>query len=134
MAETSLLEKRVQLPLLLLRVGVGIVMLMWTIDKLLNPGHAAVVFEKYYQIPGLQTGAAYAIGAVQLIIVLAFLSGTFKTYSYMIILLMHTVSTLSTYKQMMPIHGRRETCCSTLPSQCWPLAMHCGRCDEKTGC
>ena len=76
-------------------------MLMWTIDKLLNPAHAAVVFEKYYQIPGLQTGAAYAIGAVQLIIVLAFLSGTFKTYSYMIIMLMHAVSTLSTYKQMM---------------------------------
>jgi len=44
---------RVRLPLFLLRLGVFVVMFMWTLDKFLNPKHAAAVFDKFYHIQGL---------------------------------------------------------------------------------
>ena len=44
---------RVRLPLFLLRAGVFIVMLMWTLDKFIHPGHAAGVFKKFYSIGGI---------------------------------------------------------------------------------
>ena len=41
---------RVRLPLLLLRIGVFLVMFMWTLDKFVRPDHAAGVFKKFYQL------------------------------------------------------------------------------------
>ena len=51
--------KRLPLALLLLRLGVFIVMLMWTLDKLVKPEHAAKVFKRFYFIDGLPSGAFY---------------------------------------------------------------------------
>ena len=72
---TGPVDKRIAWSLLLLRVGIAIVFLMWTIDKFVNPEHAAAVFKKFYMIPSLSNVAAYAVGAVQLVVVLAFLVG-----------------------------------------------------------
>ena len=101
MESVSVSKSKLQVSLLLLRLGIFIVFAMWTIDKFLNPEHAASVFERYYQITGLSTTLAYGVGAVQAILILAFVTGTFKTISYSIITLLHMVSTLSTYKQLM---------------------------------
>ncbi|WP_238062452.1 hypothetical protein [Psychrobacter sp. Ps3] len=38
-----------------------------------------------------------AIGIVQLIIILSFAAGLFKTWTYGLVLLLHTVSTVSTF-------------------------------------
>lgn len=84
--------------LLLLRIGITIVFMMWTIDKFLNPDHAASVFERYYSIPWLSTNGAYGayiVGGLQLGLVLAFLFGLFRTYSYGLIVILHTVSTVT---------------------------------------
>ncbi|SMP64218.1 hypothetical protein SAMN06265222_108182 [Neorhodopirellula lusitana] len=94
-------EKRLSTSLLLLRLGVGIVFVMWTLDKFLNPGHAAVVWEKYYMIEGLGVAAAYAIGTVQMVLVLSFLAGAFRSVSYLLIGILHTISTLSAYPQYL---------------------------------
>lgn len=48
---------RLPVALFLLRLGVFIVMFMWTIDTLVRPDHAAGVFSNFYQIGGLGTGA-----------------------------------------------------------------------------
>jgi uncharacterized membrane protein YkgB len=42
---------KIQLSLLLMRLSIFVVMLMWTIDKFINPHHSAKVFEKFYYIP-----------------------------------------------------------------------------------
>jgi len=42
-------DEKLQFSLLFLRLTVFLVMFMWTIDKLINPGHAAKVFEKFYR-------------------------------------------------------------------------------------
>ncbi|QDT12655.1 hypothetical protein [Planctomycetes bacterium K23_9] len=93
------LRSRLPWGLLLLRLGVGLVFFMWTLDKFLNPEHAALVWEKYYMMKGLGNEIVLAIGIVQMILVAAFVSGTFRTFSYGVITLLHTVSTLSAYKQ-----------------------------------
>jgi len=46
-------ESRLGLPLFTLRLGVFIVMLMWTLDKFVNPAHSAAVYENFYLIGGL---------------------------------------------------------------------------------
>lgn len=94
-AQTS--PQSLKLALLLLRVGVFIVFFMWTLNKFLNPEYAAAVFAKFYLIEGLSIELAYAVGAVQALVIFSFLLGIKKQYSYGIVLLMHLGSTVSTY-------------------------------------
>ncbi len=49
-------DQRLPTALFTLRVTVFLVMLMWTLDKILNPGHAGAVFENFYFIPGVGPG------------------------------------------------------------------------------
>jgi hypothetical protein len=93
--------RHLPLSLLLLRIGVLMVMIPWTLDKLLNPSHAAAVFENFYLLPGMETGFFYAIGVVQLLILIGFALGYFKTWTYGLVLAMHTVSTLSSWKMYL---------------------------------
>jgi hypothetical protein len=91
--------KSLKISLLLLRLGVFMVFLVWTLDKFFSPGHAARVFEKYYFFKGLGNEIVYVVGFLQAVITLAFLFGIKKKYSYGIIFLMHLASTLVSYEQ-----------------------------------
>lgn len=91
-------EKRVALSLLLLRVGVFIVMFVWTLDKFVHPEHAAKVYGKFYLIQGLDPSIFSVIGAVELVIIVGFLIGFQKKWTYGIVLVLHAVSTLSAYQ------------------------------------
>lgn len=84
--------------LVTLRLSVFLVMLVWTLDKFINPEHASAVFESFYLIPGLGNTPIYLIGAIQLLIIVSFVLGFKKTFSYGAILFLHSVSTLSSFK------------------------------------
>ena len=90
---------QLSISLLLLRLGIAAVMVVWTVDKILRPEHAAIVFEKYYMYSGLSAVMSYVIGVAQALVVIAFIVGLFRTWSYGLILLMHTVSVASSWKQ-----------------------------------
>lgn len=92
----SILQK-LPLALFLLRIGVFIVMLMWTLDKFVNPKHAAAIFKKFYFLGGLEQSLFYVIGAIELLIILAFVAGLMKRWTYGIVLLLHAVSTLAAF-------------------------------------
>lgn len=92
---------RIAVSLLLLRLGVFLVMLMWTLDKFINPEHAGEVFENFYFIGGLDENAFKVIGALELLLLLAFVSGSFKRWSYGLVLLLHGVSTFSSFPQYL---------------------------------
>ena len=92
---------RIRLPLFLLRIGVFIVMLMWTLDKFIRPGHAAGIFKKFYGIEGLSPTVFYVIGALELLLLVGFVTGTAKRYTYGLVLLLHAISTLSSYQQYL---------------------------------
>jgi hypothetical protein len=114
-------DKKLQLSLLLLRLAVFLVMFMWTIDKFINPGHAAKVYEKFYNIAGLETMVMYALGAVEIIVLLLFVAGYLKKYTYAAVLIWHAVSTLSSFRQYLaPFEGP-----NLLFFAAWPMLAAC---------
>lgn len=99
-------DQRLPTALFTLRVTVFLVMLMWALDKILNPGHAGAVFENFYFIPGVGPGLLTAIAVAELVIILGFLAGVAKTWTYGAVLVFHAVSTLSTWQQYLdPFEG-----------------------------
>ena len=94
-------NNRLPLALLLLRLSVFVVMLVWAIDKFVRPEHAAVVYEHFYAISGMGNSAFYVIGALELLILIGFLIGFKKRYTYGAVLVFHAVSTLSAYNQYL---------------------------------
>jgi hypothetical protein len=69
-------------------------MMVWAFDKILNPGHGAAVLEGFYGLAGIGEQVVRIIGFVQAAVVLAFLLGIAKTWSYGAVLFMHAVTTL----------------------------------------
>jgi len=94
-------SKRLPIALLALRIGVFIVFFMWALDKLINPEHAASIFERYYKISGLASSVPYIIGGVQMLLLLAFILGIWKKWTYGVIFVLHLFSTLSTIPQLL---------------------------------
>ncbi len=87
-------DRRLALCLLLLRLTTGLVMMVWAFDKMLNPQHGAAVLEGFYGVAGVGEAAVRAIGAVQGLIVLGFLLGIARSWTYGAVLFMHAVTTL----------------------------------------
>lgn len=114
-------DKKLQLPLLFIRLSVFLVMFMWTIDKFINPGHALKVYESFYYIAGLDVNVMYVIGAIELVILLKFVAGYKKKYTYGAVLVLHAVSTLSSFKQYLaPFDGP-----NLLFFAAWPMLAAC---------
>lgn len=94
-------SNRLPLALFLLRLSVFVVMLVWTIDKFVRPEHAATVYEHFYAIGGLSNNVFYVIGVLELLILIGFVTGFKKRYTYGAVLLFHAVSTLSSYNEYL---------------------------------
>lgn len=94
-------NKSLPIALFILRVSIFILMAMWSIDKLLNPGHAAAVFENFYFLSGMGAGILLVIGIVQLAIEVAFVLGLWKFWTYGFVLITHAISTLSSWQQYL---------------------------------
>lgn len=110
---------RLRLALLTLRLSVFLVMFVWTLDKMLAPGHAAGVFERFYGIGDLGPKAMYAIGAAELVIILGFVLGWARRFTYAAVLVFHAVSTLASFPMYLdPAKGR-------LFYAAWPMLAAC---------
>jgi hypothetical protein len=91
---TDELYRKLALSLLLLRLSLGLVMMVWACDKMLNPDHGGAVLHSFYGISGAGEQVVRGLGIIQALIVLAFLLGLARTWSYGAVLLMHGVTTL----------------------------------------
>ena len=112
-------ENRLPLALLALRSSVFLVMLVWTLDKFLAPGHAARVFEHFYFMKGLGSPVMFAVGAIELIVIIGFVLGLAKRFTYGAVLLFHAVSTLASFSMYLnPAEGR-------LYFAAWPMLAAC---------
>jgi len=94
-------NKNLTLSLLFLRLGVFVVMFMWTLDKFVNPGHSVAIFEKFYFLDGLGIQIVYALGALEMLLILGFIAGYKKKWTYGIVLFLHASSTLSSFGQYL---------------------------------
>lgn len=118
-ADTTPLHERLPKALLALRLGVFIVMIMWTLDKFVAPEHAARVWEHFYMIGNLGPATFYVIGGLQLLLVLAFVAGIYKRFTYGAVLLLHGVSTLSSWRQYLDAFDH------LLFFAAWPMLAAC---------
>ena len=112
---------RVPVVLLLLRLGVFIVMFIWTLDKFLKPEHASQVFAAFYGLSALGTPLIYGIGVVQLLLVLGFVAGFQKKWTYGAVFLMHAASTLISF----PRYLDPFTAPNLLFFTAWPMLAAC---------
>lgn len=94
-------KQRVANGLVWLRYGVFVVMLMWTLDKFVNPGHAAGVFASFYGLPGVGPLVLYVLAGLELILLAGFVLGAYRTWTYGAVLLFHGISTLASYRQYL---------------------------------
>ena len=114
-------DRRISVVLLLLRLSIFIVMFMWTLDKFVRPDHAASVFAKYYAIGGLSRAVAFTIGALESALLVAFILGVAKRWTYGTVLVLHGISTLASYKHYAaPFEGP-----NLLFFAAWPMLAAC---------
>lgn len=92
-------DKKLQIGLLSIRLAVSAFFLVWTLQKILMPEMAQRVFQTFYfSAPSVEQ--LVITGIAQLAIVLAFAAGLFRFWTYGALLLMHALSTLSTYERL----------------------------------
>jgi putative oxidoreductase len=114
-------EDRIALSLVLMRLTVFLLMFMWTIDKFINPDHAAGVYAKFYFLGGLGSVAIYVIGVIELAILVGFILGIKKQFTYGAVLIFHGISTLSAFRQYFaPFEGP-----NLLFFAAWPALAAC---------
>ena len=114
-------EKRLSLSLLWLRLSIFLVMLMWTLDKVIRPEHAAAVFAKFYAMDGFGTTVIITLGVLELVLLLAFVTGFARRFSYGAVLLLHAGSTLSSWQQYLhPFEGG-----NLMFFTAWPMLAAC---------
>lgn len=124
---------RLPLALAFLRISVFLLMFMWTIDKFLNPGHAAGVYANFYFLGGLGATAMYLVGLVELGILVGFVLGMQKSITYGAVLVFHGISTVSAFSQYLhPFDGPNLLFFAAWPTLAGCYALYVLRdCDTK---
>lgn len=102
------------------RLSIFMVMLMWALDKLLNPAHAAAVYARFYYLSGFEAYMGF-IGAIELLILGAFVVGAYPKITYGVVLLFHTISTLSGFSQYFSPFTEHNL----LFFAAWPMLVAC---------
>jgi hypothetical protein len=106
--------RELPLALLVLRVGLGVFLLLWSIDKMVAPEQTAKIFEFFYKTP-LPVSVAPAVGALEAALSLALLAGLCKTWTYGAALAIHAISTLSTWQQLAAPFGENHLFLAAIP-------------------
>jgi hypothetical protein len=114
----SILKARLELSLFILRLGVFIVMIAWALDKVFSPDYTARIFEEFFFISGLGSTEMMIIGSVEIIILLAFMAGLWKRFTYGFVMLIHAVSTLAGWEKYTTDIGATY---SQLYYAAWPM-------------
>ncbi len=114
-------HNRVGVALLILRVTVFLVMLIWTIDKFVRPAHAISIYEHFYFLPGLGPATVYLIAVAEIVLLIGFVIGFAPRFTYGVVLLLHAVSTFSSFHQYLhPYEGP-----NILFFAAWPMLGAC---------
>lgn len=109
------------MPLFFIRVSIALVLLVWTLDKFINPSHSSAVFGKFFFLPGLGETTFLIIGIAELVLIGLFLIGRFKNITYLLVLIIHAVSTLTPFMNYFsPFEGA-----NLLFFTSWPMLAAC---------
>jgi hypothetical protein len=100
--------------LFILRLGLGVFLLLFGIDKLIVPENTVDVFAHFYGLV-ISHGMAYGAGVLEILLSLVYLAGWWKTLTYGLALLLHAVSTLATYQELLAPFGANHLFLAALP-------------------
>lgn len=92
-------DKKIKLGLAAIRFTVTAFFLIWSIEKIIAPEITQGVFSRFYSLT-IPSGFSVFIGIIQTTIVLLFLAGSFKLWTYGALLGMHTVSVIASYQPL----------------------------------
>lgn len=91
---------RLALPLLLLRLSLGLFFLQWGVEKFVVPGTTTAIFRNFY---GLSVDGVLPspLGGAQIAISLAFIAGVVPRVSYGLVMLLHFVTVIVTIPRLI---------------------------------
>ena len=92
-------DRRIPCALFILRFFLAAFLLQWGVEKLILPDAAARIAQGFYGLT-LTAPASYALGVAELILSLALLFGFYRTMSYGLSLLVHTVTVVVSWRQL----------------------------------
>lgn len=107
-------NRELPVALFVLRLGLGVFLLLFGIDKLVAPATTVEVFAQFYGLI-VSHNMAYGAGVLEILLGLAFLAGLWKTLSYGLGLLLHAVSTLATYQELLSPFGTNHLFLAAVP-------------------
>ena len=87
--------------LLVLRLSVFVFFAIWAGEKFINPEATIRIFSHFYFFENLPVWGAYVAGGIQVVVLLGFVLGFAKFWSYGLLLVMHTLSTLASWEQLI---------------------------------
>lgn len=97
-----------------MRVSLGFFLLLWGVDKLMASDSTVKIFEVFYKLP-IDAGIAYGVGVVEILLAVAIMVGLWKRWSYGIGMILHGISTISTYKQLLDPFGKNHLFIAAIP-------------------
>ena len=98
------LSKALFRALLALRVTLGLFLLQWGIEKFVVPQSSVGIWSYFYGL-NVSQALGYAFGAVEIAIALCMIAGLFRTIVYGAALLLHAVTVLVTWRQLIDPWG-----------------------------
>ncbi len=93
-------DQRLALSLAILRLTTGAFFLVWALEKILAPEIARRVFETFY-FSSPSDEMLLITGVLQALVILAFMAGLFRFWTYGALLAMHSVSVFSTIPRLI---------------------------------
>ena len=90
---------------LILRLSLGLLMLVWGIDKLVNPEHGVQVAETFYFGVLSSSAVMPVLGVLQIVLGLAVMAGVGRRYAYPILAAVTGVTLLGVWRSIVDPWG-----------------------------
>ena len=97
--------------------------LLWGIDKIVASESTVKIFSIFYKLP-IGVNFAIAIGIIEVIFALVFISGVLKRWTYGLGLLFNIISIGSTYKQLLSPFGKNHLFIAGIPILAASFALY----------
>ena len=97
-----------------LRFGLGLFIILWGIDKLIDPANAIAIFRSYY-IVNIDWVTTMLVGTAEVVLGAFITLGLYKRYSYALGLLVHATATLARYGILLAPFGKNDAIIASVP-------------------
>lgn len=127
------MPRHLPIALLILRVSLVLFFAVWVLEKFIRPEATIAIAGNFYGMEW-STATAYAVGAVQLVLLILFAGGVLKTVSYGFFTVIHAISVVVSYEQLLtPYESYNHLFHSGLPALAALIALFLLRQHDRLG-